>query len=274
VSNHNLNLLVKLTTCQELSRKSRSKVAINNRSISEPTVASQTNSDSVGKLQLSSRNIASLLNARNVQQGEVVLENFLLLVARSNRYETRRLRNSLSKRNTALVSTVRSDLRHDASTTSALTKHSNTIRIATEFGNVLLDPLESKALIVQTSVRSSILLESRARQPTESAKSVVERNVNHTVVIFAILAASEQTSRVVTASLGTSSVTTTVDPDKHSSTLALLSLLLEDLLRDDDVEEKTVLGRARVDRGDDRSVESLEVNVVNGDAGGESGFKV
>jgi hypothetical protein len=274
VSNHDLNLLVKLATCKKLARKRRSEVAINNRTIREATVTSQTDSDSISKLQLSSRDIAGLLNARNVQQSEVVLENLLLLVARGNGHEARRLRNSLSERNTALVSTICGNLRHNASTTSALTEHSNTIRITAKLGNVLLDPLERKALIVQTSVRSAVLLESRARQPTESTKSVVKRNVNHAVVVLSILAASEQTSRVIAASLGTSSVTATVDPDEHGSTLALLGLLLEDLLRDNNVEEQAVLSRARVDRGNDRSVESVEVDVIDGNAGGKTGFEV
>lgn len=274
VSNHDLDLLIELATRQQLSRKSGSEIAINNRSICETTVASQTDSDSVGKLQLSSREVASLLNARNIQQGEVVLESLLLLVARGNRHEPRRLRNGLSERNTALFSTVRGDLRHDASTTSALTKHSNTIRVTTELGNVLLDPLESEALIVKTRVGSAVFLESRARQPAERAESVVERNVDHSVVVFAILAASEQTGRVIAGSLGTGSVTATVDPNEHGSTLALLGLLVEDLLRNDDVKEQAVLGCAGVDRRDDRSVESVDVDVVDGDAGRKSSVKL
>jgi hypothetical protein len=176
----------------------------------------------------------------------------------------------LSEGHTTLVSTICSNLGHDASTTSAFTEHSNTIRVATKLGNVLLDPLKSEALIMETSVRSSVFLESWTGQPAERAKSVVERNIDHAVVVFAILATSEQTSGVITTSFGAGCVATTIDPDKHSSALALLSLLLEDLLRDDNIKEEAVLGRARVDCRDDGSVESIEIDVVYSNAGRNS----
>jgi len=95
VANHDLNALVELSTCQELSRQGRQEITVDDRSVGEAAVGGQADGDRVGELQSLGRELARLLNARHVRPLEEVLEDLLLLVVGCDGCEARRLRDCL-----------------------------------------------------------------------------------------------------------------------------------------------------------------------------------
>jgi hypothetical protein len=98
VSNHDLNALVKLPTCQQLARQGRQEITINGRSVGKAAVRGQTDSDCVGELESFGRELACLFDARYVQPLEVVEEDLLLLGAGRHGCEARRLRDCLHRK--------------------------------------------------------------------------------------------------------------------------------------------------------------------------------
>lgn len=65
------------------------------------------------------------------------------------------------------------DLMKNRSPACGLSEYCDTIRIAAEQVNVLLDPIQSQPLIVETKVCSAVLLESGTAEETECTKSVI-----------------------------------------------------------------------------------------------------
>jgi len=85
----------------------------------------------------------------------------------------------------------------DTSTTSTLPEDGDSVFIATKEVNILLYPFKSSTLVKQTCIRSAVLLEGWATEPSESTESVIHANIDDSASIVA-LTSGEQASRVAT----------------------------------------------------------------------------
>lgn len=116
---------------------------------------------------------------------------------------------------------------HNGSSTSRLAHDSNLIFVAAEEMDVLLNPLQSHALIKQTSIRGAILLKRRSCEESESAQPVVYSNNDHVV-----RALCKQIRRIAEVNLGPDDISAAVDVHEDWSG----AVALEHLFRHDHVE--------------------------------------
>lgn len=100
------------------------------------------------------------------------------------------------------------NLVHDASATSRLAKDCDSVWVSTEEMDVLLYPLQGKALIVQTCVCGAVLLKGRSAQPAKCSESVVHRDVDDTSIVVDFTA-KDQSGRTTGVGLGARSVART-----------------------------------------------------------------
>ena len=198
MAKHNTHVLVELAVKQELTRQFRDKVAIDSRAISESAIGRKPDLESICQLESRGRKLARFCYGRDVEQSEVILKCLFLLLVTDNRLPSRRLHDSLVERHSSLVTTVRGYLVLNASTSSRLAKHSDAVWVAAKFCDVRLDPFESKALIVQSSIGGTISLEGWAGQESKCSKAVVEADIDHALTAV-VLAARQKTSGIARA---------------------------------------------------------------------------
>lgn len=120
--------------------------------------------------------------------------------------EGRRLDDALGKGERAFPA-VGCDVVEDAGRTRTLTNSSDTSCVSSEATDILLDPFEGDALVVETEIRGN----TASAKPAEQAKTIVDRYNNDT--LFAVeLRARDNTSRASCRGLGSGGEAATVNP--------------------------------------------------------------
>ena len=125
------------------------------------------------------RKLPSFFYRTNVKQREESIKCCLLLKITGDVLKSRALQNTLLEWYGTLEAPERRNLMHDRSTSSRLANHGDTVWVTAECMNVVLNPLQSKTLIVQTSVSCPITLESWARQPSKGTQTIIERDEDY-----------------------------------------------------------------------------------------------
>jgi hypothetical protein len=185
----------------------------------------------------------------------------------------RALRDSTLKRDTFLASEGR-DLMHDRAATSRLAKKCDILAVTTEEVSIFGDPLNSQTLIVQPGVAdTSSCLQGRTRKPSHGPKAIVDLHKDDAVSVSS-LTGSDQSAGITlrVASLPAFDVTSAIDPgnvsgkcgeekmseyrppEKNSGLLVGLISVVKHLLRNEDVQEKTVLALSWVWRRSRRTL--------------------
>ncbi len=128
---------------------------------------------------------------------------------------------------------------HDAATTCGFSHDRYTVRITPKQMDILLDPLQSKTLVVKPGIGSSIRLESGSSEPAEGTKSIVNGDEDN-AVRAGRLASFEEARRIVLTETGLLSrcVAAAVYPDQDRSFFRRFTL--ENLFRGDNVKEKAI----------------------------------
>jgi len=138
--------------------------------------------------------VAGLFDCADVEEVEEGGEDCFLLVLRCYGVEAGGLHHGLGEGGGSVVASVCGDLVHDTASAGRLAKYSHSVGVTAEEMDVLLDPFQRHSLVVQTKIRCTVALEGRSAEPSESAESVVEGDVDDVVIVA--LTSSEQARRV------------------------------------------------------------------------------
>ena len=82
------------------------------------------------------------------------------------------------------VTSVGHHVQQSRATARRLAHDGDAILVAAKTMDVLLDPLESHALIEQSSIEVSLTFDFKPRQPAKGAEAIVNSHVDHTLRIL------------------------------------------------------------------------------------------
>lgn len=98
---------------------------------------------------------------------------------------------------------------HDRASASTFTHDCHTARISTKSLDMILNPLKTKPLIIQSSIRyTAFLLKIWAREPAKCTKAVVDCYKNK-----AVIARLDQASWVAVVGFAALDISAAMDPD-------------------------------------------------------------
>lgn len=169
VPDHDLQISGKLSVQQCYSRLCGRKVPVDRRPIDELSIDRSSDLQRVCSNHLLARELSRFCQRGNIRKGQKVLESLLLLLVRDERQPTGALWKCLGKGYGTVIATVRRNLMHHAAAASGFAEYRDARRIAAEKMNVLLNPLESKTLVVQACIRCAVFLESWTGEPAHGS---------------------------------------------------------------------------------------------------------
>lgn len=180
---------------------------------------------------------------------QVIVEYLFFLEVADDALESRALENGLLKWSWPIESSECGYLMHNGTTTRRFSNNSDLLWVTAEEVDVLLDPFQSKSLVIKASICNTIGLKSRTRDPAEGSQSIIERH-KHNSLGISCLARLDQAGGVVCALLS-KCVTATIGPDQYrcttrSGSICTVTRIGEDLLWDHNIQEKAIFGRSRI----------------------------
>ncbi len=177
VTVHYLDRFVEAALEQESTRGVRYVLTVDNGGVSKcavmtwGVVGAKANREAVSRVERVNGCLLEFLQGRDIGQGQKLIEGIFLLLRRDVTHEPRTHGQTLLEWRSARGTTVRSDMEHNRRATRGLAKDGDTVWISTEEMDVILHPIKSQALIVESIVRcATARFESRSRQETKSSE--------------------------------------------------------------------------------------------------------
>ncbi len=134
-------------------------------------VGAKANREAVSRVEGANGCLLEFLQGRDIGEGQELVESVFLLLRRDVTHEPRTHGQTLLEWRRACGTTIRSDMEHNRRATRGLAEDGDTIWISTKEMNVILHPIKSQALIVESIVRcATARFESRSRQETKSSE--------------------------------------------------------------------------------------------------------